>query len=126
MRNGEPIGFVDGEGSPEIKEIVIAIKEADEWIAIDRQDIHDLETRIEVEEEMITYSAEHNLESPNVSIDDLRNQLEEARRRLERDVNLRDELIKLQQNFQTLDWQHNLQEIKMKHFLEKTPQKPVD
>lgn len=126
MRNGEPIGFDEGENSPEIIEISRAIKESDEWIAADRQDIHDLETRIEVEEDMLDYSVEHNLESPKVSVDDLRNKLEGAEANLQRDLDLRDQLVRLQQNFLSLDWQSNLQEIRTRHFLQNVPLKPVD
>jgi len=126
MRNGEPIGFVEGENSPELREINQAIQEANGWIAEDRQYLQELETRIEVEEEDISYATEHDLASPGISVDDLKNRLEVARKNLQRDLELRDELIRLQQNFQSLDLQKNLQEIKMKHFLKSTPLKPVD
>ena len=127
MKDGVPIGFVDSEQSPEIAEIATAIKEADEWISLDQSTIDEMKLRMEVEQDMIDYATEYNLTQPDVSITSLQDNLAKAEQNLQKDLSLREDLIKLQNDFHHLDWRQNLQEIRNQHYMrDDNFPKPVD
>lgn len=97
MENIEPSGYeYTGDDS-----ITRAIAEADQWIKYGLQQVETLQVQIAAYKQMAEYAESHNLPKPDVSIQDMENNLETVRANLKTDEELRASLVAVHEK--TLD-----------------------